>query len=75
MPERVKKRLAVLRPMNMTQTGWFIVQSQAERTQEQNYRDAYNKLQSYIDEACVPLKKRKWKPFEESEVQKGHRVH
>ena len=27
MPEHVKKRLAELRPMNMTQTGWFIVQS------------------------------------------------
>ena len=32
------------------------------------------KLQSYIDEACVPVKKRKFKEFEENETQKRRRV-
>ena len=37
-------------------------------------RDAMKKMQSFVDEACIPVKERKFKEYKESEVQKTRRI-
>ncbi len=74
MPDWVKERLKQVRPQNFSTTGDFIVMSQLTRTQEQNSKDAFEKLQSYIDEACIPENIREFKDFKENEFQKQRRI-
>ena len=74
LPDWVKDRLRQIRPQNFNAKGDFIVSSQLTRTQEQNYRDAFEKLQGFIDEACIPEKEREFKEYKESEDQKAHRI-
>ena len=37
-------------------------------------RDALQKLQSFVDEACIPVKERKFKEYKENEFKKAKRV-
>ena len=73
LPDTVKVRLQELRPQNIF-SGDFIVQSQLTRHQEGNIRDALDKLQSYVDEAAVPVKERVVEEYKEPEVLKARRI-
>ena len=44
------------------------------RTQEGNLRDAMQKLQGFVDEACVPVKEREFKEYKETSEEKFRRV-
>ena len=74
LPDHVKKRLRELKPQYISASGWLIVTSQIERTQERNLRDAMLKIQSFVDEACIPVKEREFKEYKEDEIGKAKRV-
>lgn len=54
IPEEVKARLKEKFPNRINQEGEFFMNSSRFRTQTQNIRDAIEKLQEMIDEACIP---------------------
>jgi ribosome-associated protein len=59
LPDEVKWRLSQLAGRRVTADGSLVVSGQRFRTQEQNRRDALNRLVAMIAQASKPPKKRK----------------
>jgi ribosome-associated protein len=59
LPDDVKWRLLQLAGRRVTTDGCFLISGQRFRTQEQNRRDAVNRLVAIIAQAAKPPKKRK----------------
>ena len=59
LPERVKERLRRLAGRRLTDEDVIVIAAQRFRTQEQNKRDALERLQTMIDEAAIEPKVRR----------------
>ena len=59
LPEDVKWRLQMLAGRRMTADGCVLISAQRYRTQEQNRKDATNRLITMITQAAKPPKKRR----------------
>jgi ribosome-associated protein len=59
IPDDVKWRLQTLAGRRVTEDGALVISAQRFRTQEQNRRDAINRLVAMISQATKPPKKRK----------------
>jgi ribosome-associated protein len=59
LPDDVKWRLVQLAGRRVTADGCLMISAQRFRTQEQNRRDAINRLTAMISQAAKPPKKRK----------------
>jgi ribosome-associated protein len=59
LPDDVKWRLQILAGSRVTGDGALVISAQRFRTQEQNRRDAINRLVAMIAQAAKPPKKRK----------------
>ena len=58
LPGRVRRRLAALAGSRMTQEGVLIIDAARFRTQEQNRRDALDRLIALLRKACERPKRR-----------------
>jgi ribosome-associated protein len=59
LPERVAQRLRVLAGRRLTDEDVIVITAQRFRTQEQNRRDAFERLSALVDEAHIEPKIRK----------------
>ena|SRR5687768_1933655 len=59
LPERVAQRLRVLAGRRVTDDDVIVITAQRFRTQEQNRRDAFERLSALVDEAYIEPKIRK----------------
>lgn len=59
LPEHVKRRLRGVAGKRMTDDGVLIIEAKRYRTQEQNRRDAYERLAHWIRKAATPPKPRR----------------
>ena len=59
LPQRVKERLRRLAGRRLTDEDVIVIAAQRFRTQEQNKRDALDRLQALIDEATIEPKIRR----------------
>jgi ribosome-associated protein len=59
LPERVAQRLRVLAGRRVTDDDVIIITAQRFRTQEQNRRDAFERLSALVDEAHIEPKIRR----------------
>ena len=59
LPDDVKWRLLMLGGKRVTEDGALVISAQRFRTQEQNRRDAVNRLVALISQAAKPPKKRR----------------
>jgi ribosome-associated protein len=59
LPQRVKERLRRLAGRRLTDEDVIVIAAQRFRTQEQNKRDALERLQTMIDEAAIEPKIRR----------------
>ena len=58
LPLEARERLAKQQATRINKFGELVVQSDAQRTQRQNLRDAIEKVQVMVDEACIEPKLR-----------------
>jgi ribosome-associated protein len=59
LPERVAQRLRVLAGRRLTDDDVIIITAQRFRTQEQNRRDAFERLSALVEQARIEPKPRK----------------
>ncbi|MGB7510648.1 MAG: alternative ribosome rescue aminoacyl-tRNA hydrolase ArfB [Pelodictyon phaeoclathratiforme] len=59
LPEDFRAKLLLLRDHRMTKDGVIIIKAQRYRSQEKNRADALMRLQTLLQCAAVPVKKRK----------------
>ena len=59
LPERVRQRLRVLAGRRLTDDDVIIITAQRFRTQEQNRRDAFERLSALVEQARIEPKLRK----------------
>ena len=59
LPDRVRARLRVLAGRRLTDDDVIVISAQKFRTQEHNKRDAFERLQTMIDEAAIEPKIRR----------------
>ena len=59
LPERIRARLRVLAGRRITDDDVIVISAQKFRTQENNKRDAFERLQELIDEASIEPKIRR----------------
>ncbi len=63
MPPLIKDRLRLLAGRRMTETGVLIIEAKRFRSQEQNRRDAIDRLKDLLVKAAeIPRKRRKTRP-------------
>ena len=70
----IKKQLKELYPNRINNDGFFVLTSQEHRTQGENKKEAFKKLQNYVDLASVPVKERVIKPIKESLEDEDKRI-
>jgi hypothetical protein len=58
LPDEVKERFRVQRAGDINKDDECVVTSSVHRTQHKNIEEAFNKLQRYVDAACIEPKKR-----------------
>jgi ribosome-associated protein len=72
LPERVRQRLRTLAGRRLTDEDVIIITAQRFRTQEQNRRDALERLSGLVEEARIePKIRRPTKPTRASKQQRG----
>ncbi|HLS80533.1 MAG TPA: alternative ribosome rescue aminoacyl-tRNA hydrolase ArfB [Steroidobacter sp.] len=67
LPERVRNRLRTLAGRRITDDDVIVITAQRHRTQEQNRRDAFERLEALVEQAAVePKMRRPTKPTRSS---------
>jgi ribosome-associated protein len=59
LPERVRQRLRTLAGRRLTDEDVIVITAQRFRTQEQNRRDALERLSALVEQACIEPKIRR----------------